>query len=347
MVTAVASGADSKRLEGSVALAIEFLCRCQLPHGEFKTYASSDPEMGDALCFDSSPFATSFVVHALGFAGGPLVEGMTEKALGFLQAEMEGPGLWRYWSSRNRQHKLLPPDLDDTCCVSFVLKRHDRPLPPNRAILLANRNREGVFHTWLVPRSSSPSGQEACDGYAVNREALLFVYASGVVDDVDPVANANALLYLGDGDDTEGAVGYLVGLILQGKEDGCSAFYPDRLSLYYMVSRAYSHGVGSLACTGTPVTERILDMQLDDGSFGSPLSTALAVCTLLNYGTGRAAVHEAAEYLLGAQRGDGAWPRAPMFLGPAPYYGSEELTTALCVEALAKCRPGNAPGSWF
>lgn len=345
MVTAMASGVDREQMESSVALAIEFLHRSQLPHGEFKTYASSDPAMRDALCFDSSPFVTSFVVHAIGFAGGPLVEDMTKRALRFLQAEMEGPGLWRYWSSRNRQHKLLPPDLDDTCCVSFVLKRHHRPLPPNRAILLANRSQEGMFHTWLVPRASSPSGQEAWAGYAVNPEALLLVYASGMADDIDPVANANALLYLGEGDDTEGIVRYLVDLILQGKEDSCSAFYPDRLSLYYMISRAYSHGAGSLACTGTPVTESILGMQLDDGSFGGPLLTALAVCTLLNYGTGRAAMQKAAEYLLGAQRADGAWPRAPMFLGPAPYYGSEELTTALCVEALARCRPGNEPNS--
>ena len=32
--------------------------------------------------------------------------------------------------------------------------------------------------------------------------------------------------------------------------------------------------------------------------------------------------------------------RSALYLGPAPYYGSEELTTALCVEALARYLQG-------
>ncbi len=332
------TGLGGGQLEHSISAAIDFLYHSQLPHGEFKTYASPDQEMGEQCDFDSSPFVTSLVVYSIGLVGSPEVQEMTARALDFLQAEMEGPGLWRYWSSRSERHKLLPPDLDDTCCISFILKRNHRPVPSNRAILLANRNREGVFHTWLLPRPTSPSRPEDEVDYAVNREAVLLVSLSGMVDDIDCVANANALLYLGDSDDTRGVVDYLVDIVHNEKEDGCSNFYPDRLSLYYMLSRAYCDGVLSLEGVRVPVTDRVVRAQGKDGSFGNELLTALAICTLLNFNSPTSAIHEAVEYVLNAQREDGSWPRIPMFLGPAPYYGSEDLTTALCVEALAKHR---------
>jgi len=145
----------------------------------------------------------------------------------------------------------------------------------------------------------------------------------------------NALLYLGEGEDKEAAVEYLADIVLNG-EDRCSAFYPNRLSFYYMLSRTYCNDAASLESVRVPVTDRVIRTQDVDGSFGSELLTALAVCTLLNFNQRKSAAHRAVEYLLKAQREDGAWSRTPVFLGPPPYYGSEELTRALCVEALAK-----------
>ena len=263
---------------------------------------------------------------------------MTAKALGFLQEEMEGPGLWRYWSSRNQRHGLLPPDLDDTCCIAFVLAKNDKALLSNKDVILANRNRKGVFYTWLVPRSSSTSRATGDTDDVTTSEALLLLSVYGGIDDVDCVANANALLYLGDNADTRGAVDYLVETVLNEQEDGCSDYYPHRLSLYYMLSRAYSEGVLSLEGVRVPVIDRVLRMQNREGAFGNELLTALALCTLLNFHSPTPAMDEAVNHVLRTQRADGSWPRSPMFLGPAPYYGSEDLTTAFCVEALAKYR---------
>ena len=329
---------DAAELEHSVSRAIDFLYESQLPYGEFRTYASPDQEMGDQSRFDSSPFVTSLVLHCVSTVDTPRAQEMRARALGFLQEEMEGPGLWRYWSSRNRRHKLLPPDLDDTCCISFILKSNHVSVPPNRDIILANRNGDGIFYTWVVPRSTSPSPGAGGLDYEVNPEAVLTVVLSGAVDNVDCAVNANVLLYLGESEDTKKAVDYLVGMVLEGKENGCSDFYPDRLSFYYMLSRAYCHGVLSLESIALPVTDRVSRSQVDDGSFGNELLSALAMCTLLNFGRVTPAAGRAVEHLLKAQREDGSWPRRAMFLGPAPYYGSEELTTALCVEALARYR---------
>jgi hypothetical protein len=324
------------QVERSIYKAIDFLHQSQLSHGEFKTYASPDQEMRDQCILDSSPFATALVLYSIRPVSSPKVQEMTANGLRFLQEEMEGPGLWRYWSSRNQRHRLLPPDLDDTCCISFILKKNHRSLPPNRDIILANRNHEGVFYTWLTPRSSSPSLPVPEVADVLNREALLMLALSGQMDDVDCVVNANVLLYLGDNEDTKGAVGYLVDIVLNEKEDGCSHFYPGRLFLYYMLSRAYHEGVHSLKSVRVPVKDRVIRRQGKDGSFGNELLTALAVCTLLNFDSLTPEVPKAIAYLLKAQRKGGSWPMIPMYLGPAPYYGSEDLTTALCVEALAR-----------
>jgi hypothetical protein len=90
--------------------------------------------------YDSSPFVTSLVLYAMGSLQHPKVQEMTERGLDFLLSEMEGPGLWRYWSSRNPQHESLQPDLDVICCVSHILKENRRAFHSNAAIVLASRN---------------------------------------------------------------------------------------------------------------------------------------------------------------------------------------------------------------
>ena len=69
----------------------------------------------------------------------------------------------------------------------------------------------------------------------------------------------------------------------------------------------------------------------------------MAISTLVNCGLTRIDVQErAAQWLVAAQREDGSWPARAFYAGPEPpavhayYWGSEELTTAMCLEALAR-----------
>ncbi len=329
---------SSGAIAQAISNALDFLGRSQLPYGEFRTFASPDPQMQAGCRFDSSPFATSLVLYALGFVDDPRAEAMTTRGLDFLAAEMEGPGLWRYWSSRNPRHRQLPPDLDDVCCIAHVLQAHGRPVPDNRAILLANRDEAGRFYTWLAPRTSAPPGMAAAIDRLVGAETLLAILLSGTINDVDPAVNANVLLYLGQDDDIRGAAEYLLAVVRDCREKEYNHFYPDPLAFYYMLSRACFNGISALAPTRAPVLGRLLAQQADDGSFGNALQTALAACTLLNFEKRAAALGRTVEHLLATQSRDGSWPRQALFLGPEPYYGSEELTTALCVEALSRYR---------
>ena len=76
---------DWEALDRAITRGITFLHRNQLPHGEFKTYASSDQRMETDCRYDSSPFVTSLVLYAIGFLQHPKVREMTERGLDFLR----------------------------------------------------------------------------------------------------------------------------------------------------------------------------------------------------------------------------------------------------------------------
>jgi hypothetical protein len=351
------------RLNAAISHALDFLYRSQLPYGEFKTYAARNKQFKNAR-FDSSPFVTAWVLDCIGHWHGRRVKIMTTRALRFLRAEMEGPGVWRYWSSRNPTHDALPPDLDDTCCISCLLRQHQLEFPDNRKFILANRNPQGLFYTWLLPRAATSKSIARALQPLVSPGASALWSIAGILDNVDWVVNANVLYYLGDCAETRAAIAYLVDCV-RGKHPQVGvSFYPDSLTFYYLLSRAYATGVKSLAEIRDVITGRVLTLQNRRGSFGNELLTALAICTLLNFdkhpsATGKIAginviarsalrdeaisdfrptdiwLQQAVRYLLTQQNKNGAWRRISAFLGPAPYYGSEELTTALCIQALA------------
>ncbi len=306
------------KIERSLSNGLEFLYQSQLPHGEFRTYASPHKMMVRDCVYDSSPFVTALVLYCISFLKDQRVKEMTEKALHFFLMEMKGQGVWHYWTSSSGRR--IPPDLDDIACISYILKKNCLSFPSNIELILANRNEDGVFRTWIVDLLTVMSSPKWTDW---SRQ-------------VDCVVNANVLFYMGESDDTRKAISYLNSIITNNEEEGCSQHYPDRFSFYYMLSRAYFNGVSSLEKSKGLVIERVMSTQQVDGSFGDELQTALAVSTLLNFGYQDPGMSEAIECILKTQGENGSWARVAMYLGPAPYYGSEELTTAINIEALAR-----------
>src|SRR5207249_9706908 len=107
------------------------------------------------------------------------------RALDFLQREMEPDGLWRHPSTASRGYRHTPLDVDDTSIASSALAAAGRRFPDNRALLLANRDRRGLFLTWIVRWWPHP--------------ILTYRFFTHVAErgDVDSVVNANAVVYLG------------------------------------------------------------------------------------------------------------------------------------------------------
>lgn len=93
--------------------------------GEFPTFVSRHDSMEAAIPV-RSVFPASFVLHSLAsLRGHPLVDALGERAVAFLLAEQGSDGFWRGISTT----RLVPPDIDCTCCVLAGLKEWGVDLP--------------------------------------------------------------------------------------------------------------------------------------------------------------------------------------------------------------------------
>jgi hypothetical protein len=286
---------------------VDFLAGRQLAHGEFACFRHPDPSLAGEGVLDSSPFVTTFVLHALELVSHPAKESMRGRAFAFLEAEREPPGVWRYWTSR--QGSVIDHDLDDTACASFALR--DRSKQDNLEVILANRHESGLFKTWLRPPDAD--------------------------NDVDGVVNANVLLYLGERPETTAARDIVTAAINDGREQAASVYYVEPAALYHAVARAHAHGVTGFVRCRDAVADKL------GGAGEDPLASALSLCALADFAIDRPAERRRRlEALLARQSADGSWPRAAFYAGPEPpaphavWWGSEELTTSLCIAALAR-----------
>ncbi len=353
---------DAGRKRHAISLALEFLERAQLPDGEFRTLISTRPSLEEGE-WDSSPFVTALVAQALEALPG--AEAMLGRALSFLETQMEPGGVWRYYTAKQFKHSRIPPDLDDTSCAAFVLKRRrGQAVPENEWIFEALRSPEGLYYTWLLPEEGhSPEFTAYLNTLDTLAEAKAppmppekavsgrFAEPRDPVTarEVDPVVNANVLLYLGEGERTRAVVDYLVRLVQRpGLNGDLGAYYTDEIALYYMMARAAKHAAPGLKTAKEPVRERLEKRlaQLSEEGPEAAMLTAMAACALWCFAPESEALGAALERLIGWQGPDGSWPRAAFYRGPAEFWGSEELTTAFCLEALAgNDLPENPPAA--
>jgi hypothetical protein len=326
----------------AAARGIAFLEAVQLPHGEFRAWASNDPEMVRDAVPDPSIFPTALIAQCLAWA--PAAFGVRDRALDFLERERDRNGLWRHWTSDHPQCRQLPPDLDDTACASAALAAAGRAPPPNRELLLANRDRAGLFFTWVAPRPRWSGLAHLKVTLAQLAHAptlfLFFRNTSAAPGDVDAVVNANTLHYLGAGPHAAPVVEHLLGVLSDGREAECDKWYDDPFAVRYFLSRALR--------TLAPAAGPLIEAGSADRAPRTALQSALAACARLDWGL---PADDSIGAVLRAQLDHGAWPRAALYHGgrarlaggafaarhpDTPHWGSEELTTAFCVEALSR-----------
>lgn len=331
-------------ISDSIERGLDFLGRSQLDSGEFKVYRSTD-ELQNDLFVDSSPFPTALIGYSLSLVDSPKATQLLKQSLKFLLDEMEGPGLWRYWTKQHPHHSTIVPDLDDIACISYLLRRHNVPFPANEKLLLANRDRAGLFYTWLTPRWPLTGGFPFCR--AVFRQWLnpikLYYFwklNESERNDVDCVVNANVLLYLGEHEATQSVIRYLIQTVRESREGCCDKWHLNRFTFYYVTARNYFAGVTALMEIRDQVIDRIQAAANEDGSIGSNiLDTALAACALLSWRSSSNVLTRAIQFILSAQKAAGEWASAVLYYGgPKKFYGwgSEELTTGFCLEALSQ-----------
>jgi hypothetical protein len=341
--------AAPKEADQAIVRAVSFLRARQLPHGEFATYVGADIDMSGDLLFDSTSFFTSFVVYGLAHVDRAVGGDVVGKAVSFLRSEMEFGGLWRYWTSRQYKHCRLPPDLDDIACISYALRMTGNPVPRNGWVFACRKDPAGRYYVWAPLTRQS-----------IRMVRYAFVRSVGAVlarirsrnapvpdfddprfrigdlnwNEVDPVVNANAVLYLGERPETLPAIEYVIASV-RDESSGRGLWYQDRLALYHAAARAFRHSSPSLAVVGEDIVARIGELCELPAPL-SPLQMAMAASALQTFAPTSPLLRELVRSIRAAQRPDGGWKACAFYNLPGTYWGSEELTTGFCLEVLAR-----------
>ena len=203
--------------------------------------------------FERPPFVSALCVLALEGCDEARARAMCARTRAYLADTIEYPGLWRYY-------RHLPQDLDSTALCSLAIGTHPWILlGRNVPRILANRDREGRFMTWVLEEDEPD------------------VVATAFRIEADPVVNANVIAYLGGHPETRDAQRWLEATISEGRLEGSSKWYPDTVAIYHALTRAMIRAHPALEHLRPILAERILGLRDENGEFGNVLQTAQAV----------------------------------------------------------------------
>lgn len=337
------SNTSNQTIIDCVEQGINYLNEHQLPNGEFCCYYAPDDEMQDWCVPDSVVFFTSLISTAiLPLRDHLKVKHILISASAFISYQMMRGGVWNYFSKWNPLFEYTPADIDDTVFASHVLKTLEIKFNDNIKTLLANRNSKGLFYTWFImrPKFIFKPAYFSVMLRELKRpfKALVFwmKHESGR-NDIDAVVNANVLFYLGLNEQTAPVVQYLTDVVLKEKELSADKWYKNPITLYYFISRNYS-SVKAFEQVKQTITDRIFSFYQKNGRFAnSAMETAMAVSALINFGCTDERLNTAVNFLMNEQEKNGSWKRHIFFYSGHSKkvgWGSEEFTTAYCIEAL-------------
>jgi hypothetical protein len=319
-----------------------------LPSGAFQIFCSPHPLLEEKCKIDYSTFQTAQISYCLNFTKSERVEEIVGKAIRALVSTMQDGCVWRYTCSPNPDY--LPPDVDDTSCISFVLRQHGISFPDNTGVILGNRDSCGLFYTWILPRftwtTRMPYWRVALRQLLKLKQLYWFYTVTECKpNDIDLVVNANVLHYLGERPETRPIIRCLIRIIEEQAEETCDKYYANRFNFYYFLSRNYAAGVRAFEPAGGTIVERIKSYAHLNGMIGNHiLHTAQAACALMDWQDWKdhsTVLDNAIQAILCARNPSGGWKKCPFYYsGPSKKlaWGSEELTTGFCLEALSRYR---------
>ena len=268
--------------------------------------------------YERPPFVSALCALALESCDEGRARSICSATRQYLVNSMEYPGLWRYY-------RHLPADLDSTSLCSLAISGHPWiALGRNVPQMLANRDADGLFQTWLLAEDEP----DVAPDFRI---------------EADPVVNANVIACLGHHPATREARRWLEDQVVEGRLENASKWYPDTITAYYAIGRAMVRAAPALEGLRPVLIERILSLCDDEGGCGNVLQTSQAVTALHTLGALEGIdVTRQVERFIGEQRDDGSWPEYLAFgdqslrwgvIGQIGH-GSESVTSAFCIEAL-------------
>lgn len=316
---------------------LEYLAKQQKNDGSFRSmesYPNQHPWGNRGWQeHDPSPFIHSNILIALQELDHPLAQAIVQKGIQFILNTKEYKGFWRFWAHGGQTHNV-PIDIDDTALCSFLLSHHGYTVD-NQKILLQNKDHEGYFLTWILPQHFSWKYFGARSFLKKDLKHIAPTLASPMLDigDKEPAVAANALLYLGENNQTKACLhsilqqlGNTANIPLQ--------YYQDLLVVYYHIARAYFYGVKSFE-DAIPLFEQAYNSKQSPESVFE-LAMGLKVFQYFNL-THLPKYKQWQDSLLQQISTLEAWLPYIYFVSKDRNFraGSPELTAAFCLSALA------------
>src|SRR5689334_18879703 len=312
---------EPSKIRHAIERGVAYLESAQLPSGELPIEISPTPDMTGECVREPCVFPTALAARTLSIT--PAADRVRSRALDFLEHEMHPDGLWRHPSSDKPMHYDTPLDVDDTALASVALANAGRQVPDNRHFLIANRNRRGLFKTWIVRWWPHPL------------LTYRFFKYTAKVDDVDAVVMANVVVYLGDCEETRPSIAHMLEVLRTNNEAMSTKWYESRFTVWYF----FSHALRKIA----PEAGEMIVPRVEAATPRNSLELAVATSTLLLWNR-----MADVTLLMDQQLESGAWPSTGFyhmgmkeispneFRATPPWWGSEALTTMFAVEALTR-----------
>ncbi|MFN5237086.1 MAG: hypothetical protein ACK5FV_07970 [Bacteroidota bacterium] len=337
----------------SLSSALAFLKQRQLSSGEFICMVADDETLTLNLREDSSPFITQHILYSLQTANLPICDHIIRKSREFLASEAWPGGVWRYWSKRHPGSLFIPPTTDDTSCNAFLMSNRGENTDLIRKIILGNRNADKIYYNWILPRVYHlryPQTWPALMHIVRSPSKLRLFFRSGYNKPhpahVDVVVNANVVLFLGENSATAPAVKWIKQVVESGTEATSDRCYQSKYVLYYALLRCDRAGIRAFDSLKGLIANRLTE-DLKNPDKLSIMEKAISLLILTEWAFDVPEIGKTVRYLLNSQRLDGSWPISVFCYGgynkkTCRFWGSEELVTAFCLEALARYQPFQA-----
>jgi hypothetical protein len=316
------SSLDESRIQAAFAIqtGLDFIAANQTAPGGFITdcWRSDGAEQRTQV---DAIFSAAQVLYSLSFVpDSASAHGTEERAASYLLAQQRSGGAWSYYGHGTEID--ISPDVDDTSVSWAALQRAGATIPPAALDpVRASRNERGLFNTWI----GDPAKWINIDSR-----------------DIDTVVNLNALLLFGlMHEKIDSVCKFELDQVESDAFRRGTVYYSSPLMFAHAFSRAFREGnVDCLKNAVPKIRDSVLALQNKDGSWGNDLETAFGALALLNLGYRGKELERAIKIILARQSSDGGWALAPAYRGAvAPLnYGSRAVTTAVCIEALAKYR---------
>lgn len=327
----------------SVRAGLDFLEKSQLPSGEFLTLVGPEPDLVRDTKHDPSIFTTVNVATSLLDIDDPQARRIVRRAADFLLSEMLPGGLWRFWTKAHPGSRGMPPDVDDTSCVSWLLRRLGCEFPDNRRVLLHNRRPDGRFFTWITPRIrhlAFPEGRSFLVRAFASGRARAVYFKSGPQPpsrrDTDCVVNANVITYLAHDRCCANAAAWVAQVVQKGDAASTDRWYQSPAALLYAVARGAEQGIPAFSSLKALVAGKSEGWHPFQGS---ALEAGLRACALSAVAPSSLRLVPLIEIIFAAQEKDGGWAARAYYYDSykcALCWGSRELTTGFCLEALSR-----------